>query len=130
MLNHFRNFFLQVLVSPEASKSSSVKKSSEKISIIAKKSGENSDTFSSRSKHIAPKVKSGKRSATKETVEKSEGLKKRKKPNSEDNVPTKKQKEVSKKPSDENSGDTDKSDSEDGQSGSSAEIIPVKVRLL
>lgn len=125
-----KNQIDEVLVSPEASKSSSVKKSSEKISIIAKKSGENSDTFSSRSKHIAPKVKSGKRSATKETVEKSEGLKKRKKPNSEDNVPTKKQKEVSKKPSDENSGDTDKSDSEDGQSGSSAEIIPVKKKIV
>ncbi|KAJ8551202.1 hypothetical protein K7X08_000572 [Anisodus acutangulus] len=120
----------EVLTSSEASKSSSVKRSPEKRSKTVKKSGENSDSFSSRSKNIAEKVKSGKRSVTKETVKKSEGLKKRKKPSSEDNVPAKKQKEVSKKLSDESSdGDTDKSDSEDGQSGSSAEI-PAKKKVV
>ncbi|KAG5575564.1 hypothetical protein H5410_055698, partial [Solanum commersonii] len=120
-----------VLTPSEAPKSSSVKKGPEKISKTAKKSGENSNSFSSQRKHIAEKVKSGKSSAAKETVEKSSGLKKRKKPNSEDNVPAKKQKEVSKKLSDENSdGDIDKSDSEDGQSGSSAEIISAKKKVV
>ncbi|WMV54151.1 hypothetical protein MTR67_047536 [Solanum verrucosum] len=121
----------EVLTPSEAPKSSSVKKSPEKKSKTAKKSGENSNSFSSQRKHIAEKVKSRKSSAAKETVEKSEGLKKRKKPNSEDNVPAKKQKEVSKNLSDENSdGDTDKSDSEDGQSGSSAEIISAKKKVV
>ncbi|XP_059280438.1 uncharacterized protein LOC132034179 isoform X2 [Lycium ferocissimum] len=120
----------EVLTSSEAPKSSSVKRSPEKRSKTAKKSGENSDSFSSRSKNIVEKVKSGKRSVAKETVEKSEGLKKRKKPNSEDNVPAKKKKEVSKKLPDESSdGDTDKSGSEDGQSGSSAEI-PAKKKVV
>lgn len=126
-----KNQIDEVLASSEAPKSSSVKKSPEKKSKTAKRSGENSDSFSSRSKNIAEKVKSGKRSATKETVEKFEGLKKRRKPSSEDNVPAKKQKEVSKELSNENSdGDTDKSDSEDGQSGSSAEIIPAKKKVV
>lgn len=121
----------EVLTSSEAPKSSSVKKSPGKKSKTAKKSGENSDSFSNRSTNIAEKVKSGKKSAVKETVEKSEGLKKRKKTNSEDNLPAKKQKEVSKKLSDENSGDTDKSDSEDGQSGSSASAeIPAKKKVI
>ncbi|PHT49828.1 hypothetical protein CQW23_09575 [Capsicum baccatum] len=120
----------EVLASSEASKSSSVKKSPEKKSKTAKKSGENSDSFSSRGKNITEKVKSGKRSAAIETVEKAEGLKKQKKPNSEDNVPAKKRKEVSKKLSDENSdGDTDKSDSGDGESGSSAEV-PAKKKVV
>ncbi|KAF3629426.1 putative auxin-induced protein 5NG4 [Capsicum annuum] len=120
----------EVLASSEAPKSSSVKKSPEKKSKIAKKSGENSDSFSSRGKNITEKVKSGKRSAAIETVEKAEGLKKQKKPNSEDNVPAKKRKEVSKKLSDENSdGDTDKIDSEDGESGSSAEV-PAKKKVV
>ncbi|PHU19582.1 hypothetical protein BC332_10733 [Capsicum chinense] len=120
----------EVLASSEAPKSSSVKKSPEKKSKTAKKSGENSDSFSSRGKNITEKVKSGKRSAAIETVEKAEGLKKQKKPNSEDNVPAKKRKEVSKKLSDENSdGDTNKSDSEDGESGSSAEV-PAKKKVV
>ncbi|XP_015056538.1 protein starmaker-like [Solanum pennellii] len=120
----------EVLIPSEAPKSSSVKKSPENKSKTAKKSGENSNS-SSKCKRIAEKVKSGKNSAAKETVEKSEGLKKRKKPNSEDNVPAKKQKEVSKNLSDEDSdGDTDKSDSEDGQSGSSAEIISDKEKVV
>lgn len=121
----------EVLTSSEAPKSTnSGKKSPEKRSKAAKKSGENANSFSSRSKNVAEKVKSGKRSAAKETAEKSEGLKKRKSPNSEDNVPAKKQKEVSKKLSDESSdGDTSKSDSEDGQSGSSAEI-PAKKKVV
>ncbi|KAM3306154.1 putative protein DDB isoform X1 [Capsicum chacoense] len=129
-VNHFHCSFKQVLASSEAPKSSSVKKSPEKKSKTAKKSGENSDSFSSRGKNITEKVKSGKRSAAIETVEKAEGLKKQKKPNSEDNVPTKKRKEVSKKLSDENSdGDTDKSDSGDGESGSSAEV-PAKKKVV
>ncbi|KAK4352719.1 hypothetical protein RND71_028237 [Anisodus tanguticus] len=97
----------EVVLSSEAPKSSSVNKSPEKRSKTAKKSGETSDSFSSRSKKIAEKVKSGKRSAAKET------------------------KEVSKKLSDENSdGDTDKNDSEDGQSGSSADEIPAKKKVV
>ncbi|KAJ8541708.1 hypothetical protein K7X08_002524 [Anisodus acutangulus] len=133
-LDAFKKFIqnqIDEVLSSEAPKSSSVNKSPEKRSKTAKKSGETSDSFSSRSKKIAEKVKSGKRSAAKETVEISEGLKKRKKTNSEDNVPAKKQKEVSKKLSDENSdGDTDKNDSEDGQSGSSADEIPAKKKVV
>ncbi|CAN4119618.1 unnamed protein product [Withania somnifera] len=126
-----KNQIDEVLASSEAPKSSGVKKSPENKSKTAKKSGENSDSFSSRSKNIAEKVKSGKKSATKETVEKSEGPKKRTKPSSEDNVPSKKQKGVSKKLPDENSDeDTDKSDSEDGQSESSAETITAKKKVV